>query len=156
MMAAGPITRHMIEGIFLFADETRVVTFALSGSRLRELLEHGVQRGSLDNGPYPQVSGVRFRFDPRLANGARLVGDLIREDGRVIAPSDSVRVAFVAYPACRGGDGYRIPEAAASCRAYEANPTRAPRIVDLVLQHLESMHGRIVAPPTGRATRLDR
>jgi hypothetical protein len=156
MMAAGPITRHMIEGIFLFADETRVVTFTLTGARLREQLEHGVQRGSLDNGPYPQVSGVRFRFDPRLANGARVVGDLMRDDGRVIAATDSLRVAFVSYPACRGGDGYRIPEAAVSCKAFDANPTASPRAVDLVLQHLEAMNGRIVAPPVGRAIRLDR
>jgi|GEM_PF-921248 len=156
MLAAGPITRHMIEGIFLFADETRVVQFTLTGARLRELLEHGVQRGSLDNGPYPQVSGVRFRFDPRLANGARVVGDLTRDDGRVLAPTDSVRVGFGAYPSCRGGDGYRIPEAAAACKAYDANPSASPRTVDLVLQHLEAMKGRIIAPPTGRATRLDR
>ncbi len=156
MMAAGPITRHMIEGIFLFADETRVVTFTLTGARLRELLEHGVQRGSLDNGPYPQVSGVRYRFDPRLPSGARVVGELTRDDGRVIAVTDSVRVAFVAYPTCRGGDGYRIPEAASSCKTFEANPSAWPRTVDLLLQHLEGMNGRIVAPPTGRAIRLDR
>ena len=156
VMAAGPITRHMFEGVFLFADETRAVTFPLTGARLRELLEHGVARGSLDNGPYPQVSGVRFTFDPRKPSGSRLVGDLTRDDGRVIAPTDTLRVTFVSYPSCRGGDGYRIPEAADACAALNANPTSAPRPVDLVLQHLESMNGRIVAPPTGRATRLDR
>ncbi len=156
MMAAGPITRHMIEGIFLFADETRVVTFPITGARLRQLLEHGVERGSVDNGPYPQLSGVRFSFDPRLPSGARLVGDLRRDDGRVIAAADTLRVTFVTYPACRSGDGYHIPEAVAVCLAHDADPTVAPRTVDLVLRHLESMHGRIVAPPVGRVTRLDR
>lgn len=156
MMAAGPITRHMIEGIFLFADETRAVTFPITGARLRELIEHGVARGSLLNGPYPQLSGVRFSFDARLPSDARVVGDLRRDDGRVIAPTDTLRLTFVTYPACRGGDGYRIPEAAAACKALEANPATAPRTADLVLQHLESMRGRIVAPPIGRVTRLDR
>ena len=156
VMAAGPITRHMIEGIFLFADETRALTFTLTGARLRAVLEHGVGVGSLANGPYPQVSGVRFAFDARRPTGARLVGALTRDDGRVIGPKDTVRVTFVSYPACRGGDGYKIPEAADACRTLETTPTAWPRTADLVLQHLESMQGRIVAPPIGRVTRLDR
>jgi 2',3'-cyclic-nucleotide 2'-phosphodiesterase (5'-nucleotidase family) len=156
MMAAGPITKHMIEGIFLFADETRAVTFPLTGARLRALLEVGVGRGGLGGGPYPQVSGVRFSFDARRATGDRLVGPLRRDDGRAIAPTDTLMVTAVTFPACRGGDGYKIPEAAAVCRALEANPTGAPRTADLVLAHLAKMNGRIVAPPEGRVTRLDR
>ncbi|WP_461414907.1 bifunctional metallophosphatase/5'-nucleotidase [Gemmatimonas sp.] len=156
VMAAGPITRHMFEGVFLFADETRTVTFPLTGARLRDVLEHGVRQGSLGSGAYPQLSGVRFRFDARQPSGARVVGDLLRDDGRVIAPTDTVQVTFVTYPACRGGDGYRLPEAAAACRALEQAPGSTPRAVDLVIQHLESMNGRIVAPPTGRVIRLDR
>ncbi len=156
MMAAGPITRHMIEGIFLFADETRAVTFPITGARLRTLLEQSVARGSLGGGAYLQVSGVRFAFDARMPSGARVVGELRRDDGRVIAPTDTVSLTFVTYPSCRGGDGYRVPEAASVCQKVEAEPTSSPRTVDLVLQHLEAMRGRIVAPPIGRVTRLDR
>ncbi|HYW30348.1 MAG TPA: 5'-nucleotidase C-terminal domain-containing protein [Gemmatimonas sp.] len=156
VMAAGPITRHMFEGVFLFADETRAVTFPLTGARLRAVLEHGVSRTSLLSGPYPQVSGVRFSFDARQPSGARLVGGLTRDDGRTITPTDTLRVTFVAYPACRGGDGYVIPEAATVCATMAATPTAAPRTTDLVLRHLESMNGRIVAPPVGRVTRIDR
>jgi len=156
VMAAGPITRHMIEGIFLFADETRAVTFPITGARLRALLEVGIGRGGLGSGPYPQVSGVQFAFDARRPSGERLVGDLRRLDGRVLAASDTIRLTFVTYPACRGGDGYRIPEAAEVCRTLERDPTSAPRTVDLVIRHLEAMNGRIVTPPIGRVTRLDR
>ena len=156
IMAAGPITKHMIEGIFLFADETRSVTFPITGARLRELLENGVSRNGLLNGPYPQVSGVQFSFDARMPSGARIVGDLRRGDGRVLAPADTVRLTFVTYPSCRSGDGYRIPEAAAVCATVDATPTAAPRTVDLVLRHLDGMNGRIVPPPIGRVTRLDR
>lgn len=156
MMAAGPITRHMIEGIFLFADETRVVTFPITAARVRALLENGVSTFGLGSGPYPQVSGLQFSFDARLPSGARVVGALRRADGRALAPSDTVRLSIVTYPACRGGDGYRIPEAAAACSALEANPTGSPRSADLVIRHLEAMNGRIVAPAIGRVTRLDR
>ncbi len=155
MMPAGPITRHMIEGIFLFADETRAVTFSLSGARLRELLENGVSTRGLLSGPYPQLSGVRFAFDARRPSGGRVVGPLLHDDGREIAPTDTLRVTFVSYPACRGGDGYQIPEAAAACAQLATTPTTWPRTADLVLRHLESMQGRIVTPPTGRVTRLD-
>ena len=156
IMPAGPITKHMIEGIFLFADETRAVTFPITGARLRELVENGIGRSGLASGPYPQVSGLQFSFDARLPSGARVVGDLRRGDGRILAPTDTVRLTFVTYPACRGGDGYRIPEAAAVCKALETTPATAPRTVDLVIRHLEAMNGRIVAPPIGRVTRLDR
>ncbi len=156
MMAAGPITRHMVEGIFLFADETRAVTFPITGARLRTLIENGIGRAGLGGGPYPQVSGLQFSFDARRPSGERVVGDLRRGDGRVLAASDTVRLTFVTYPACRGGDGYRIPEAATVCKALEADATSAPRTVDLVIRHLEGMNGRIVAPPIGRVTRLDR
>ncbi|MEQ1690074.1 MAG: 5'-nucleotidase C-terminal domain-containing protein [Gemmatimonas sp.] len=156
IMPAGPITSLMLEGIFLFADETRAVTFPITGARLRALLEVGVGRGGLASGPYPQVSGIQFAFDARLPSGARVVGELRRADGRVLSATDTVRLTFVTYPACRNGDGYRIPEAAAVCEALERNPTASPRTVDLVIRHLESMNGRIVPPPIGRVTRLDR
>lgn len=156
IMPAGPITKLMIEGIFLFADETRAVTFPLTGQRLREVLEVGIGRGGLASGPYLQVSGVHFRFDARLPSGARIVGNQQRPDGRVIEPNESVRLTFVTYPSCRGGDGYKIPEAMAVCKTLETDVTSAPRTVDLVIRHLESMNGQIVPPPIGRVTRIDR
>ncbi len=156
MMAAGPITRHMVEGIFLFADETRAVTFPITAARLRTLLENGIGRGGLGSGPYPQVSGVSFTFDARRPSGDRIVGELRRGDGRVLAADETVRLTFVSYPACRGGDGYRIPEASTACATLNADPMSMPRTVDLVIRHLEAMNGRIVAPPIGRVTRLDR
>lgn len=156
VMQAGAITRHMIEGIFLFADETRVVTFPVTGERVRALLENGVSTLGLGNGPYPQVSGLTFSFDARRPSGARLVGDIRRADGRVIAATDTVTLSFVSYPACRSGDGYRVPEAAAACTSLEANPTAFPRSTDLLIRHLESMNGKIVQPAMGRVTRLDR
>jgi hypothetical protein len=84
------------------------------------------------------------------------VGELRREDGRTIAPTDTVRVTFVTYPACRNGDSYRVPEAAAACAALARDPASAPRTVDLLIRHVELMGDRIVAPPVGRVTRLDR
>jgi hypothetical protein len=150
----GPVSTHMLESIFLFADETRTVTFNLTGARLRQVLEHGVESTSLGEGPYLQLSGVRYTFDTRRPNGQRIVGPVLRPDGRPITDAETLRVTFVTYPACRSGDGYRLPEAADACRAIEANPGSAPRSAELLIKHVEGMGGRIVLPVMGRVTRV--
>jgi len=155
LLGPGPITAHEIESVFLFADETRIVTVPITGARLRALLEHGVSQRRLGTGAYPQVSGVRFTFDARLPSGARLVGPMYRADGRAIGDADRLRVSLPSFPACRGGDGYEIPEARAVCQAFEADNSIAPRSAALVVQHLEGMGGRIIPPPTGRVVRMD-
>jgi 5'-nucleotidase / UDP-sugar diphosphatase len=150
VLAAGPITNYQLESIFLFADETRAVTFPLTGARLRELIEHSVSDGVLGHGGFLQLSGVRFRYDPSLPSGRRIVGDLQRPDGRTIRPGDTVRVAMPAYPACMRGDGYVVPEAAAACQGA----TAAPRTVDLLLAHVaERLAGRVDVRPEGRIVR---
>jgi hypothetical protein len=132
------------------------VTFSLTGARLRAVLEHGVSARRLGTGAYPQVSGVRFTVDAREPSGARIVGPLRRDDGREIGDREMVRVGFPSFPACRGGDGYDIPEAREACAAFEADNTIAPRSAALLVQHVERMNGTIVPPPTGRVHRLDR
>lgn len=143
VIPAGAITNYTLESLFLFADETRVVTFTLTGARLREVLEHGVSATSVGTGAFLQVSGVRFTYDPTAQSGGRITGQLQRPDGTPITPADSLSVSFVAYPACEGGDGYQIPEAAEACeRAAEG-----PRAADLVIRHLRG--NTPFGPPSG-------
>jgi 5'-nucleotidase/UDP-sugar diphosphatase len=153
-IAAGPITSHQIESIFLFADETRAVTFPLAGARLRALLEHGVVKSSLGEGPYLQVSGVQYTYDTTRPDGSRIVGPVRRADGRAIRDADTLRVTLVSYPACRNGDGYRVPEAAAVCTRLETDPASAPRSAELVIRYIESMKGPLALPKLGRVTRI--
>ncbi|MGH7580535.1 MAG: bifunctional metallophosphatase/5'-nucleotidase [Gemmatimonadales bacterium] len=147
VIPAGPISSYQLESIFLFADETRIVTFPLTGSRLREVLEHGVSDSALGTGAFLQVSGVEFTFDRTQRSGRRLVGDPRRPGASAIGPGDTVTVAMAAYPACEGGDGYRIPEAAESCRQVAS----APRAADLLIRYLaDSLGGKVTLPPGGR------
>jgi 5'-nucleotidase len=141
----GSLTNYQLESIFLFADETRVVTFPMAGARLRELLEHGVSDSALGKGAFLQVSGVTFTYDQARPSGKRLVGEIRRAGGGPISANDTVRVAFDAYPACQGGDGYQVPEAATSCPAGDA----APRAVDLLMRYLADSLGGQVKPPSG-------
>ena len=158
VIPAGPVSTYHLESIFLFADETRVVTFPLSGARLREVLEHGVSDASLGKGGFLQVSGIRFTYDRARPAGSRLVGEVSRtgpvgasDTGRAgnleVPADDTLTVAMPAYPACEGGDGYRIPEAAAGC----AGASSAPRAADLLIRHLSDRpDGTIALPPGGR------
>jgi 2',3'-cyclic-nucleotide 2'-phosphodiesterase (5'-nucleotidase family) len=151
VLPAGPITNYQLESIFLFADETRIMTFPITGARLRELLEHGVAPTSVGKGAYIQVSGVKFSWDPSKPSGSRIVGDIRRTDGSVIKPTDTLKLALNVYPACEGGDGYIVPEAKTAC----ANQAAGPRAADLVVKHItERLGGRVEAPAAGRVTRL--
>lgn len=140
VIPAGPISSWTIESIFLFADDTRVVRTSVTGARLRELLEHGLRDGSIGHGPYPQLGGVLLQFDRTRPEGRRIVGDVRRSDGRVVEASDTVTLALPVYPACSGGDGYVVPEAANACAAWQ----QAPRAADLLIRYLEGALGGIV------------
>jgi len=153
VLAAGAITNYQLESIFLFADDTRIVTFPLTGARLRELLEHGVSAANFGRGGFLQLSGVAFQFDTLQPDGSRIVGDVVRADGRTVSAHETLRVAFAAYPACLGGDGYKVPEAsgATPCKLVAS----APRAVDLLKEHLTARLGGKVEPPGGgRITRI--
>lgn len=129
-----------------------MVTFPLTGARLREVLEQGVADGSVGKGPYLQVSGVKFTWDMAKPSGSRIVGDIMRPDGRVIAPPETVRVSFGVYPACEGGDGYRVPEAKEACDRRQ----EAPPAVELLVRHIvERLRGSLTPPAAGRVTRLN-
>jgi 5'-nucleotidase / UDP-sugar diphosphatase len=141
----GPITNHQVEAIFPFADQTRIVIFPLTAARLRRLLEHGVSPRVYGTGGFLQVSGVSYSFNPDRPSGSRVVGDLRRTDGSVLSPRDTVRVAFNAYAACEGGDGYSVPEAAAVC----ARKQSAPRAVDLLTRYIVDSLDGTIEPPRG-------
>jgi 5'-nucleotidase len=147
VIGEGPVTSYQLESMFLFPDETRVLTFPITGTRLREILEHGVSERNLGAGGFLQVSGVRFRYDPQRPTGERITGPLVRPDGTTIGPNESLRLAFPVYPACEGGDGYQVPEAAEPCADWRSGR----RTVDLLTGYIaDSLGGRVVLPETGR------
>lgn len=146
---AGPITNREIESIFLYPDETRIATFVVSGSRLREMLEHSVSRGGGTFGGYLQVSGVTFDWDSTRAVGSRITGDIRRTDGTAIKPDDAVKLSVNAYTACDSGDGYLIPESAEACKSRDAGP----RAAQLVIDYLRAAK-TVTLPPLGRVRRI--
>jgi hypothetical protein len=96
------------------------------------------------------VSGVTFTYDPAAPSGSRIRGDVRRQGGGALGDQDTVRVAIPVYPACEGGDGYDVPEAAPAC----AGRAGAPRAADLLMKYVgDSLRGEITPPQSGRITR---
>lgn len=151
VIPAGPITNYQLESIFLFPDDTKIMTFPITGARLRTILERGVSAASVGRGGYLQVSGLRYKWNPANPSGSRIVGDIARSDGRAIAATDTIRLAFNVYPACEKGDGYDVPEAKQACDVRAS----APRAVDLVMKHIMAKpNGQLSAPPADRVLRM--
>jgi len=141
----GPLWYYTIESIFQFADETRIVTVSVSGQRVREVLENSVSERNFGSGGFLQVSGIRFTVDRYRTSGARIAGPVTTSIGNTLYPDQLYRLSLPAYLACRGGDGYKIPEAAEAC----ASAASGPRVADLVVAHFGQRLGGRIAPPTG-------
>jgi 5'-nucleotidase len=143
----GPLWFYTIVSIFPFADETRIVTVPVSGQRMRDILENGVSERNFGSGGFLQVSGVKFIMNRYRPSGSRIAGPITTTIGNTLYPDQTYRLSVPAYLACRGGDGFRIPEAAGPC----ASAASAPRVVDLVVSHFgQRLGGRIAAPTGGR------
>ena len=145
----GPITSYMVESVFLFADGTPIITVSISGSRLRDILENAYSSRNYGAGGFLQVSGIRFTVDRTRPDGSRVVGQMQRENQSLISPSETIRVSMPAWMACRGGDGFVVPEAQATCRVE----SQAPRAAALVMRHITTrLGGKVTSPPGGRIT----
>ncbi|PYM61763.1 MAG: bifunctional metallophosphatase/5'-nucleotidase [Candidatus Rokuibacteriota bacterium] len=79
------------------------VLLEISGADLRAALEEGVSAVEDVAGRFPQVSGLRFVFDPRRPKGNRVLEVLI--GGKPLDPSAIYKLATNEYMMA-GGDGY--------------------------------------------------
>jgi 5'-nucleotidase len=90
-----------------FGNEISLVT--VTGRQLLDALENGVSQVETGAGRFPQVSGLRFSFDPAAAAGARVwlveVWDPKAGAYRALLPEESLVVATNDFLAS-GGDGY--------------------------------------------------
>src|SRR6266850_918668 len=95
------LTRRDILTELPFGNST--VLLELKGSDLLEALENGVSRVEERQGRFPQVSGLRFAFDPARPPMHRIVEATV--NGQPLDPARLYRVATIDFLA-GGGDGY--------------------------------------------------
>lgn len=100
---SGDITKKRIVNILPFPND--VVELKVSGDTLLAALENGVSRVEQLSGRFPQVSGMRYSYDPNRSAGNRIVSTMVSSEP--IDPSTTYRLATNGFVA-GGGDGYNM------------------------------------------------
>lgn len=99
--AGTTLTRRDVQGELPFGNRT--VKLELTGAQVIAALENGVSQVQEAGGRFPQVSGLRFSYDPRAEPGSRVAK--VEIGGRPIEPDAAYSVATNDFMA-DGGDGY--------------------------------------------------
>jgi 5'-nucleotidase len=120
---AGPVT--MGEVLTVLPFQNTLSTFEVDGTTIVEALENGVSQIEEGSGRFPQVSGLKYTFDPAAPAGARVSEVMVLVGGDAWAPIDPATVyKVVSNNFVRGGgDGYEMFEDAAN--AYDFGPDLA-------------------------------
>ncbi|KAJ2862782.1 hypothetical protein GGH94_004048 [Coemansia aciculifera] len=79
----GKVQLRDIMEIFPFEDP--VVVVKLTGDQIRRALENGVSKWPAQEGRFPQVSGIRFEFDPDREPGNRVTSIVITAAAKAAA-----------------------------------------------------------------------
>ncbi|UUP16869.1 5'-nucleotidase C-terminal domain-containing protein [Nitratireductor thuwali] len=104
----GEVTMGEVLGVLPF--QNTLATFQIKGEDVVASLESGVSQIEEGAGRFPQVSGLRFSFDPSVAPGEGRVSDVeVSENGewQPIDPDKTYSVATNNFMR-NGGDGYKL------------------------------------------------
>ncbi len=143
VVPAGPLRRGDVLRILPFAN--KVVKLGVSGETLRLALENGLSQVENTAGRFPQVSGIRYVFDPRRPPGSRLVS--VTVNGQPLDEKAQYTLATFDFLS-GGGDGYAMLRSA----SVLVKPENGPMDSDLLLERLRQ--GPIAPVPDGRIQRV--
>lgn len=103
LFPAGRISRKDVLAWLPFGNV--VVKVAVTGTVIRQALENGVSQWEQVAGRFPQVSGMRYSFNPTRPAGSRIVD--VRVGDRPLDDAATYTVATNDFM-LRGGDGYSM------------------------------------------------
>ena len=139
---AGDLRRGDVLKILPFAN--KIVKIEVTGETLRAALESGLSQVERTAGRFPQVSGIRYTFDPKRPAGTRLVS--VTVGGRPLEPQARYTLATFDF-IMGGGDGYTMLQQA----KVLVKPENGPMDSDLILERLKA--GPIAPVVDGRIQR---
>ncbi len=97
------MTRKDVVTELPFGNVVMLVT--LTGAQIRAALENGVSQVAEKGGRFPQVSNIRFTYDPARDRGQRVVDVAVA--GATLEPTRTYKVAVNDFMQV-GGDGYTV------------------------------------------------
>ncbi|KAL5466915.1 hypothetical protein EMCRGX_G031077, partial [Ephydatia muelleri] len=101
----GPFKMKDLKSIVPMVDPLAVLE--VTGRQLVAALENGVSQYPKHEGRFPQVSGIRFSFDPSQPVGGRVLARSVCVDGTPVEPDHLYRLCTKGYLAT-GKDGYEV------------------------------------------------
>ncbi|MDR0963933.1 MAG: 5'-nucleotidase C-terminal domain-containing protein [Clostridium sp.] len=99
----GDVTRAQINAVLPYAN--MVLSAQVSGSVIKQVLEHSVSAYPQSQGGFMQVAGMSFVFDPSKPAGSRIVS--VTVDGKDLADDQTYQVVSNDFIVA-GGDGYEM------------------------------------------------
>ncbi|MFP2907776.1 bifunctional metallophosphatase/5'-nucleotidase [Pyxidicoccus sp. 3LFB2] len=147
VLPAGVMTRRELHAILPYEDALVVVE--VKGATLRAALENGVSLSREDSKPgrFPQVSGMRFSYDPSRPVGDRVVD--VKVGGKPLDAEATYRLATLSFLA-NGKDGYEMLKGQPSTLALKDG--RTP--LDVLAEAFRSGKPAPRAKGDGRIARL--
>lgn len=82
-----------------------LVLIDVDGEQIHSALENGVSQWPKLEGRFPQVSGIKFAFDPSLPAGSRVNPDFVKIGDEYLDKNQHYKLVTKAYLA-NGKDGY--------------------------------------------------
>ena len=138
----GPITKKDIFSILPFGNV--VISIKIDGKTLKAALENGVSQWERTKGRFPQVSGIKYVFDPKRKPGNRVLEVYV--NGKPLDPNKTYTCAINDYIG-RGGDGYVMFKNAPRIFDERNGKLLAQVVVDYIKAHspvAPKVEGRIV------------
>lgn len=132
-IGGGTVTMGDVLAVLPF--QNTLSTFNLPGSAIVAALENGVSQVEEGAGRFPQVSGLRFSWDPEAPAMSRIKTVEVRE-GEAWAPLDPAKVYMVASNNFMraGGDGY-VSLRDEATNAYDYGPNLEEVLADFLAAH---------------------
>ena len=143
VLPAGPLRRRDVLTVLPFAN--KVVKLDVTGEILRAALENGLSQVERTAGRFPQVSGLRYVFDPKRPAGSRLV--TVSVGGQPLDPRANYTLATFDF-ILGGGDGYTMLREGKVLVKAENGPMDS----DLLIERLKA--GPIAPVVDGRVTHV--
>ncbi|MNO42689.1 Trifunctional nucleotide phosphoesterase protein YfkN precursor [compost metagenome] len=158
IMNGGGIRASIDEGDITMGELRTVMPFGntlfvldVTGQQLKDGLENGISGAKLADlpGKFPQVAGMKFKWDPNGAAGSKVFDMMIqRESGyEPINLTSTYRLATNSFVA-NGGDGYASFAAAIASGAYHEDLGYPD--YEIFMEYVDSLGGSVLPKVEGR------
>lgn len=148
-IGAGEVSMGDVLAVLPF--QNTLATFNIAGAGIIAALENGVSQVEEGGGRFPQVAGLRFTWDPKVAPNEGRIREVLVAEGDGYVPIDPARIYTVVTNNFlrNGGDGYAVLRDEGT-NAYDYGPN----LEDVVAAYLGKRQG-FTPPPAARITRAE-